>query len=346
MKVILHGYITLYEKRGEYQLIATSVFPKGKGEFYQRFEALKKKFRDEGLFAEKHKKPIPFLPRKIGIITSPRGAALFDILKIINRRFPKVHIIIYPVQVQGENAPTEIKEALSYFNQKKNVEVIILARGGGSIEDLWAFNEEVVVREIFSSEIPVISAIGHEVDYTLSDFVADKRAETPTAAAKIVVPEKQELEERLLQSYLRIKNALRERLRKGEREVENIITRRAFRNPEEVLLTPTIQFIEELKLRLKSVLQETVPRAKHNLLFRLKMLESSLKEILQQKKIKLKNLEGKLTALNPMLVLERGYSITFKLPEKKIVKDAKLLSPNEELEIKFWKGEIKAKVTS
>ncbi|MEE9165043.1 MAG: exodeoxyribonuclease VII large subunit, partial [Nitrospinota bacterium] len=189
-QVIVKGKITVYEPRGEYQIVIDYMEPKGIGALQLAFQQLKEKLSKEGLFDEELKKSLPLLPQKIGIITSPTGAAVRDILNIIDRRFPNVHILIAPVKVQGEGAAQEIAAAVKDLNKIKGVDVIIVGRGGGSIEDLWAFNEEVVARAIFESEIPVISAVGHEIDFTISDFVADLRAPTPSAAAELVVRDK------------------------------------------------------------------------------------------------------------------------------------------------------------
>ncbi len=190
MKVICFGSISVYEIRGNYQLIVEEVEPKGIGALQLQFEQLKEKLRKEGLFDEGHKVPVPYLPIRIGIVTSPTGAAIHDILNVSRRRFSNIEIIINPVKVQGEGAKDEIANAINEFNKLKNIDVMIIGRGGGSLEDLWPFNEEVVARAIYNSEIPIISAVGHEIDYTISDFVADKRAPTPSAAAELVIPRK------------------------------------------------------------------------------------------------------------------------------------------------------------
>jgi exodeoxyribonuclease VII large subunit len=197
IKVIASGRIGVYEKDGQYQLTINELEPKGQGALQLAYEQLKDKLAKEGLFDEGRKKSLPFLPRTIGIVTSPTGAVIRDMLHVLARRFPLFHVILYPVRVQGDGAAQEIAGAIRSFNEQKNVDVMVLARGGGSVEDLWAFNEETVARAIASSEIPVISAVGHETDFTISDFVADKRAPTPSAAAEIVMPALAELEDRI-----------------------------------------------------------------------------------------------------------------------------------------------------
>ncbi|HUT84984.1 MAG TPA: exodeoxyribonuclease VII large subunit, partial [Thermodesulfobacteriota bacterium] len=209
LSVICRGRLNVYETRGEYQLILDYLEPKGLGALQLAFEQLKQRLAQEGLFDPDHKKPLPQLPRKIGIVTSPTGAAIRDILNIIERRFANVGILIYPVKVQGEGAAQEIATALQELNQMPEIDVVILARGGGSIEDLWPFNEEVVARAIYHSEIPVISAVGHEVDFTIADFVADLRAPTPSAAAELVVRNKDDLIYNLNTVYVRLKNSIR-----------------------------------------------------------------------------------------------------------------------------------------
>ncbi|MBU1487387.1 exodeoxyribonuclease VII large subunit, partial [bacterium] len=196
MQVILYGRVSIYEKRGDLQVYAQWLEPVGKGALYLAFEQLKEKLRVEGLFDPAHKRPIPLLPRRVGVITSPTGAAIRDILNVSERRFANIRILLYPVRVQGREAPGEIAEAISVMNELNLVDVLIVGRGGGSLEDLWAFNEETVARAIFASKIPIISAVGHETDFTISDFVCDLRAPTPSAAAELVVKNKQDLEAR------------------------------------------------------------------------------------------------------------------------------------------------------
>ncbi len=193
MKMIVKGKVSLYESRGDFQLYAISMVPAGQGVLQLAFEQLKKKLEAEGLFREEHKRPLPEFPRRIGVVTSIEGAAVRDIISVIRRRFPLVELVVIPVKVQGEGAAAEIARAIQQMNRLGNVDVLIVGRGGGSLEDLWAFNEEVVARAIYDSKIPVISAVGHQVDYTISDFVADVRAATPSAAAELVVPDRLEL---------------------------------------------------------------------------------------------------------------------------------------------------------
>jgi len=213
MEVISFGSITVYEPRGQYQLIINKIEPKGIGALQLAFQQLKEKLEKEGLFDSAHKKPLPFIPQKIGIVTSPTGAAIKDILNIIDRRFANVEILIYPVKVQGEGAAQEIAEAITGLNSDSDIDVIIAGRGGGSMEDLWAFNEEVVARSIYSSRIPIISAVGHEIDITIADLVADKRALTPSEAGELVVPRKDLLIEKIEKFKARLLQSLTGKLR-------------------------------------------------------------------------------------------------------------------------------------
>lgn len=208
LEIIVHGRITVYEPRGQYQIIIDYAEPKGLGALQLAFEQLKKKLEIEGLFDKEYKKPIPYLPRKVGIVTSPKGAVLHDIQTVLTRRFPNIEILINPVKVQGDEAAEEIAEAIDEMNRRSDVDVLIVGRGGGSLEDLWSFNEEIVVRSIFNSQIPVISAVGHETDYTLSDLAADLRAPTPSAAAELAVPRKEDLVALIDEHYSGLKYAI------------------------------------------------------------------------------------------------------------------------------------------
>ncbi|MDZ4224793.1 MAG: exodeoxyribonuclease VII large subunit, partial [bacterium] len=208
MEALCHGKVTVYEVRGQYQIVVDHIEPKGIGALQMAFEQLKKKLGKEGLFDAARKRTLPFLPKKIGVVTSPTGAAIRDILNILRRRFPEAGVLLVPVKVQGDGAKEEIAEAIRLLNQQGDVDVMIVGRGGGSIEDLWAFNEEVVARAIFASNIPVISAVGHEVDFTIADFTADMRAPTPSAAAELVIPRKQDLEASLQNMRERLNQAV------------------------------------------------------------------------------------------------------------------------------------------
>ncbi len=229
-KVIVKGRLSFYEQRGELQLIAESLIPRGIGELQAKFEALKRKLEKEGLFKEELKKKLPFLPKKIGVVTSPKGAAIRDFLRVLKRRHHNLHVVIYGVRVQGEGAEKEISEAIKYFNEKEPVDVIILTRGGGSIEDLWAFNEEIVARAIFESEIPVISAVGHEIDFTISDFVADHRASTPSVAGEIVVERSDILEKSINENVKKIKNLILLKVKENKEKLYDLYSKKVIRD--------------------------------------------------------------------------------------------------------------------
>jgi exodeoxyribonuclease VII large subunit len=321
MKVFALGNLTVYEKSGQYQLNIIKLHPVGIGELELAFQQLKEKLYNEGLFDETHKKPIPEYPEVIGVVTSPTGAAIRDIIKIIHRRAPGVKIILYPVRVQGEGAAEEISQAIKDFNEYKKVDLLIVGRGGGSLEDLWAFNEEVVARAIYNSEIPVISAVGHEIDFTIADFVADLRAPTPSAAAELAVKNRTEV----------------------IKEVKNLF---------KTLITTQRLIIDDYRSRI-SFARESYGFKKAVDLISQKaqrtdeLLKGFLKEIKNYFEFKKKSLSlvvGKLNVLSPLAVLERGFSLTRKLPEMEIVRDAETLKLKDQLEVKFFKGKIEAEV--
>lgn len=364
LQVICYGRVTVYEPRGEYQIIADYLEPKGLGALQLAFEQLKERLAQEGLFDPAHKKPLPRLPQKIGIITSPTGAAIRDILKIIHRRFPNVHILLYPVRVQGTGAAQEIAQAIRDLNEWPQLDVIIVGRGGGSLEDLWAFNEEVVARAIFHSKVPIISAVGHEIDYTIADFVADLRAPTPSAAAELVVQEKEEL----LNSLIKLENGLFQNLRailalKKER-LQSLLHRLS--DPRKKVSDQRLRlddFSNRLANGFKQALNKKreVLQAKMNslLLFhpgrqvadfnqRLKQLWRQM-VLAERREIrffrqKWQSCLERLNALSPLAILERGYSITWQLPQGEIVKKASLLKPQDKVRVKVHKGEFIANV--
>jgi exodeoxyribonuclease VII large subunit len=298
MEVICCGQVSVYEKQGVYQLNVRYIEPKGVGAQALALEQLKERLLAEGLFAQERKRPLPFLPQKIGVVTSPSGAAIRDILKVLGRRFPNLLILISPTRVQGEEAPKDIVKALRRLYQIAELDLIIVARGGGSKEDLWAFNEEIVAREIYNSPVPVISAVGHEIDITISDLVADIRASTPSMAAEIAVREKNKLIQEL--------NDLRERTVFG--------------------LKRLVEFYAKDISRIQSELGRFI---------RIK-LDSSILE--------LRALSGKLDALSPLNVLERGYSITYKLPIMTVIKESKELKTGDKVSVRFYKGKARCLV--
>lgn len=319
MRVICRGRVSVYEPRGEYQVIVEYVEPKGVGALQKAFEELKARLEKEGLFDRERKKPLPLLPRRIGIVTSPTGAAIRDILRVIKRRHPKMEILIYPVPVQGADAAPSIAEALRYFNSERNVDVVIVGRGGGSLEDLWAFNEEPVARAIFASRIPVISAVGHETDYTISDFVADLRAPTPSAAAEIVVESEAHLRADILTLQARLASAMRQDLERFRTVVRHAA--RLLADPRKQL-GQFSQRVDELSTRLGLGLRHHVRR------------DRAL----------LTSLTGSLDHLNPLSILSRGYSVTRKLPGGMILKNASDVRPGDMISTTLHRGEILSKV--
>ncbi|MFH1963367.1 MAG: exodeoxyribonuclease VII large subunit [bacterium] len=324
LMIIAHGEISVYEKRGEYQLIADHIEPAGYGELYLAFEQLKEQLRIEGLFSEAHKKPLPMVPNRIGIITSPTGAAVQDILNIITRRFSNIEILIYPVMVQGETAPSDIANAISQMNRLPDTllpDVLIVGRGGGSIEDLWAFNDERVARAIFDSDIPIISAVGHECDFTIADFVADLRAPTPSAAAELVVKNKRELVERIEVLSIRLRHAIQKDL--------DLIAHRLKRLKESSALLRADYTVLQYQQRVDEITLA---------------LSLSVSNLTKLTLARLETITGKLHTLNPSAILSRGYSITFKLPEETVINNANQVKKEDRIRIHLHKGEVIAEI--
>jgi exodeoxyribonuclease VII large subunit len=364
LKVICRGRINIYEPRGEYQLLIEMMEPRGIGDLQVAFEQLKKKLQQEGLFSQANKKPIPFLPGRIAVVTSSTGAAVRDIINIIFRRFPNVELTVVPVKVQGDEAPDEIAEALQIVNEKCPADVIILTRGGGSIEDLWAFNTEKVVRAVFLSQIPVISAVGHEIDFTLSDFVADLRAPTPSAAAELVVKEKKELTKLISHTGFRLKNALFQCIERNRTKAEYLnshlqypvkkISDFQLRHDDfHMRLVQTIpRFVRLKRAAIENVFKVILSHAPENTIAhkrtKTEYLKKTLLRLIQSNKdtknMSLKNCLVQLNAINPLNVLERGYSITKKMPSMEIVKDAAKLKQDDIVNVKFSRGAADCKV--
>ena len=310
--VIAHGKISVYESGGTYQLYIEDMVRDGIGDLYKEFERLKAKLSEEGLFDQKFKKPIPQYPTKVGVATAPTGAAVRDIINVITRRYPMAEIIIYPTLVQGTGAKESIVSAIEYFNSTNFVDTLIIGRGGGSIEDLWAFNEECVARAIFTSKIPVISAVGHETDFTIADFVADFRAPTPSAAAEVSVPSQDELK-RLLTIYkTRILTSISSRID----AYKKTLTRLTPRNPEDK--------IKELSQKLD---------------MRVQTLENAYKLIVSDKKRAFLEATAKLDALSPLKTLLRGYSIATD-KDGTVLRDKEDFKSNQEFILKLRNGEV------
>lgn len=319
MEVFCFGRVSVYPVRGDLQLYVESMEPKGRGALYLAFEQLKKRLAEEGLFAVERKRPLPFLPASIGLVTSLQGAALRDMLRILGDRFPDRRIVIRPVKVQGDGAAAEIAGAVTELGRSGEVEVMIVGRGGGSLEDLWAFNEEVVARAIFAAGVPVISAVGHEIDFTIADFVADHRAPTPTAAAEMVVPRKADLMERVEELRGRLLREIQGRLDQ-EREAWAGLARR-LADPRRRLQENQMR-LDELSLALGRRFQDHLDR-----------LKSRLTQGV-----------GRLSSLSPLAVLERGYSIAHKMPEGLIIKDSAPLKIGDLLRITFARGKSLCRV--
>jgi len=319
IQVLCRGRLSVYDPRGEYQLILDYIEPKGAGALQLAFEQLKARLEKEGLFDRALKKPLPLLPRRIGIITSPTGAAIRDMLRVIKRRHPRMHILLYPAPVQGTDAAPALVEAIQYFNKAKNVDVMIIGRGGGSIEDLWAFNEEVVARAIHASRIPIISAVGHETDYTISDFVADLRAPTPSAAAEMVVAS----EERLRDIIHSLESRLIGRM---EQRIETL----------RASLRENIRLLGDPRRRLEQAVQRV-----DELVHRMAL---GLRQHVRRDRAQLTSLTAGLDHLNPLGILSRGYSITRKVPEGVILKDAAAVMPGDLISTRLYEGEVVSRV--
>ena len=319
MAVLCLGRVSLYTVRGDLQLYVEDMEPQGQGALFLAFEQLKKKLAAQGLFAAERKRELPALPTVIGIVTSDKGAALHDMLRIMGDRYPDRRVIIRPVRVQGDGAAREIAEAIADLGHVGEIDVMIVGRGGGSLEDLWAFNEEVVARAIFASNVPVISAVGHEIDFTIADFVADRRAPTPTAAAEMVVPRKADLLECVQDLDDHLQRCMKFKL-ETMREAYRALVRR--------LADPGRKLREN---------QQRVDDLSIDLLRR-------FQERLRQAKDRLAEVAGRLGALSPLAVLERGYSIAHKLPEERLVKTSAALQIGDVVRITFAQGKSLCRV--
>lgn len=321
LEVTAWGRISVYRPRGNYQLIVNRMEPRGVGALQLALEQLKAKLSAEGLFDACYKKPLPRLPARIGVVTSPTGAAIRDILQVINRRFGNIRVIINPVSVQGDEAGAEIARAVKDFNRWKNVDVIIVSRGGGSLEDLWAFNEEEVVRSIFASEIPIISAVGHEIDWTLSDFVSDLRAPTPSAAAELVVARKSDLLASIEHLRRRLNTSLEHLLSELRGRVERALRSAALHDPWRHL-RQSQQHLDELTGRMDRLIRHRIQYARQHI--------NSLGE--------------RLESLNPLSVLARGYSFTRRLRDGRIITSSAVLKPGELVKTRLKNGSFTSAV--
>ena len=323
MEVIVKGSITVYEPRGAYQIIVSSIQPKGMGALQLAFIQLRDKLEKEGLFGPEGKQPLPYLPACVGIVTSGTGAALHDILRVIGRRFPPAHIVLRPVRVQGEGAAGEIAEAIADFNRWGGADVLIVGRGGGSLEDLWAFNEEIVARAIHASRIPIISAVGHEIDVTIADLVADRRALTPSEAAEIVLPEYAELVGTIDSLRDRLAVALRGQVELARARLARLRASYGFRAPLE-LVRRYEQRLDELSSSATLAIRRRIESGREHLA----------------------TAAGRLRALSPLGVLERGYSIT-RIPDTgQVVRRAADVAPGQAVETVVHEGRFRSRVES
>ncbi|HNX80779.1 MAG TPA: exodeoxyribonuclease VII large subunit [Candidatus Omnitrophota bacterium] len=351
LKVICFGNVEVYPPHGKYQLIVEKIEPKGIGSLQLALEQLKTKLDKEGLFAQEHKRLIPHLPSRVGIVTSLQGAAIKDILKVLDRRFKDLHIIINSVKVQGEGAREEIAQAIEDFNfwnesaaPDERVDVLIVGRGGGSVEDLWAFNEEIVCRAIYNSKIPVISAVGHERDVTLSDLVADLRAATPSVAAEIVIPKKEDLRVRVEEltddlrrslfeiaaGYSETVEDLSHRLRVGLDHAVALESGKLAMVAKKLLLLSPLALVQRYEDKISQAARAIIVRMEHVYTLRCAQFAKQIE---------------KLTGLSPLNILARGYSITFLRQTNGIMKDAGLLKPGDVIESRLHKGTVVSTVT-
>jgi exodeoxyribonuclease VII large subunit len=372
LAVVVHGDISVYEKSGQYQVIVRQIQPKGLGALQQAFEELKQRLSREGLFDQERKKPLPVLPTCIGLVTSPTGAAIRDFLNIIGRRFPNIHIVINPVRVQGQGAAEEIASAVDEFNALRElkqlaVDVIIVTRGGGSLEDLWAFNEEVVARAIARSKIPVISAVGHEIDFTISDFVADLRAPTPSAAAELVIRSKQQFIDLLAQTQRRLSQDLQLRFAQARQRLTVLAGSHVFRQPAD-LVRQHAQQVDDLQRRLLQAVEDLTGSQRHRLnmaMEKLKLLtpqaylqRSAVRLETQARRLhdiaprylqlagqRLKSATGRLDLLSPRSTLNRGYSITRLTDTGKVVRRVTDVTTGCNISTIVLDGEIASVVT-
>jgi len=346
LQVVCKGQISVYEQRGQYQLYVEGVEPKGKGALQLAFEQLREKLKKEGLFDPSVKKKLPMLPKKVGIVTSPRGAAIIDIIKTLERRFAHLHIAIYPVKVQGEGAGDEIVEGIDYLGSCSDMDVIIIGRGGGSLEDLWAFNEEKVARAIFRCPVPIISAVGHEVDFTIADFVADIRASTPSVAAEMVIEKEQSLLERIENLEKRVFHHIQFFIQERKHDVTDLIHHQAFQNFK-VRLFNLIQQVDEFETRARYVIQTLVQRivqSQSKVDLAQEKMSSAMKRLVQNLQGKWERLSAELDNLSPLNILRKGYTLCLKNDKPELILQVEDIDEGDEVTVAFFKGEFTARV--
>lgn len=365
MKVLIRGDVTVYEASGQYQVYVKQMAPDGIGDLYLAYEQLKKKLEEKGLFSEYHKKSIPPYPKTVGVITSPTGAALRDILTTIQRRYPIARVIIYPALVQGVNAAKSISLAISVANERKEADVLIVGRGGGSIEELWAFNEEIVAESIYDSDLPIISAVGHETDFTIADFVADLRAPTPTGAAELAVPHINEVLERLMNRKNRLTRSIQERINFEINRLARLEKSYAFRYPHKMYeqkLEQLDRAMERLQKnsqryflikkqaleKLDAILkrqhpEQTVQLSKEALKQKQKNLNRAMTAIYKQKAQEFVHLTATLSAVSPLKIMERGYGLIFGEKEE-LIKSTKQVSKGDAISVSIKDGTLECEI--
>ena len=366
LQVIARGRVTIYEDRGELQISAEYLEPKGAGSLQLAFEQLKAKLEAEGLFAAERKKPLPPLPSRIGIVTSAQAAALRDILNILQRRHHSANVLIFPAQVQGDAASAEVAAGVRYFNQQRSIEVIIIARGGGSAEDLAPFNNEGLARTIAASELPVISAVGHETDFTITDFVSDLRAPTPSAAAELVIRSRQEIEDNASNLHERLSRAMRYRLLMGRQALTELAQHGAFARMMELIrqrqqkvddLTHRMELAERQLLQQMHRRWEAISAAVRHYDLRLVLsgmrkelgsqttaLASVMRNVLLQHRVRSERFETALQSLSPLAILNRGYALVFDA-NGNLLKDASKVNEGDEINARLSQGQLQATVT-
>ncbi len=360
MRVLVRARITLYEPRGEFQIVVEQMEEGGLGLLQRNFEALKTRLGQEGLFDASHKKPLPTTPQRLGVITSATGAAIRDIISVLKRRYPALPVLIYPVPVQGERAGREIAAAINSANQRKECDLLIVGRGGGSLEDLWAFNEEVVARAIYRSTIPIISAVGHETDFTIADFVADLRAATPSAAAELATPDIAERQQQLRRQQQRLTHCMQSALQQSQQQLNWLGQRLQQQHPGQQLQQKA-QRLDELEQRLLQginhqlrhrgqQLQQLTTRLDHSSpRYRLQQLQNHHTQLTQrlhrawqlqltQRQQALASASRALNNISPLATLERGYAIVQQLPQQQLVRDATQLQSGDKIQARLAKG--------
>jgi exodeoxyribonuclease VII large subunit len=345
-QVVCKGLINLYERRGQYQYQVEVMEPKGKGALQLAFEQLKEKLQKEGIFAPEHKKELPVLPQRLGIVTSPRGAAIIDILHTLDRRFARLQVLIYPVKVQGEGAAEEIVEGIDRFAARRDVDVIIVGRGGGSMEDLWAFNQEIVARAVFRCPIPVISAVGHEVDFTITDFVADIRASTPTAAAEMVIEKEEALRERIANFERRLLQGLRLAAQERRARVMALTRHRAFSDLYSRVLNLS-RTVDELERRAADSIRiesQRLSQARSRARLLDERICSLMKARIQAYKARWEKLSSQLHVLSPLNVLRKGYSLCWASDGVTLLRSADDIVEGDGLTVSFYRGEFACRV--